>query len=55
MSGSAIYQEEQNRIVFSVEKAKIGLFSVRKKILKEIQDAKIKNVQVFGYNVIINL
>lgn len=55
MSGSATYQEEQNRIVFSVEKAKIGLFSVRKKILKEIQDAKIKNVQVFGYNVIINL
>ncbi len=55
MEGKAEYQEEQNRIVFTVEKAKIGFFSVRKRILKEIQKAGIKNVQVFGYNIIINL
>jgi len=55
MEGKAEYQEEQNRVVFTVEKAKVGWFSVRKKVLKEIQKAGIKNVQVFGYNIIINL
>jgi hypothetical protein len=55
MEGKAEYQEAQNRIVFSVDKAKIGFFSVRKLVLKEIQKAGIKNVQVFGYNIIINL
>lgn len=55
MQGKAMYQEDQNRVVFTVEKAKIGFFSVRKLILKEIQKAGIKNVQVFGYNIIINL
>lgn len=55
MEGSAVYQEEQNRIVLSVDKAKVGWFSVRKKVMKEIKKAGIKNVQVFGYNIIINL
>lgn len=55
IEGNAIYQEEQNRIVFSVDKAKVGWFSVKKLVMKEIKKAGIKNVQVFGYNVIINL
>lgn len=55
MEGSATYQEDQNRIVFSVDKAKVGWFSVRKLVLKEIKKAGIKNVEIFGYNIIINL
>lgn len=55
ISGNAVYQEEQNRIVFSVDKAKVGWFSVKKLVMKEIKNAGIKNVQVFGYNIIINL
>lgn len=55
VKGTAHYQPEQNRVIFSVKKAKVGWLSVKKSFMKEVREAGIKNVQVSGYNIIINL
>lgn len=52
MEGTSSYDELTGLAVFHVKKAKIGFFSVRSILLKEIKKAKIKNVKVEGKNII---
>lgn len=54
-SGAVTFNSETSELVLSLEKAKAGIFSIRSKILKEIQKANIKNVKVKGRNIIIKL
>ena len=53
MEGASTYDPLTGQAVFVLKKAKVGWFSVRSKILKEIKKANITNVTVEGRNIII--
>jgi hypothetical protein len=54
-SGQSFVDEKNRKMVFVLEKAKAGIFSVKSKILKELGKADIKNITVDGDRISIGL
>jgi hypothetical protein len=53
--GQVQFDQKSSRLIIHLQKAKIGWFSVKSRLLKEIKKSGIKNVKVKGTSIIIQI
>ncbi|GAB4011598.1 MAG: hypothetical protein Fur0010_06310 [Bdellovibrio sp.] len=54
-TGTLVVNTDENQVEMNIISAKAGIFNIKSKLLKEIQDSNIKNIKVSGDTIIISL